>query len=533
LARREGETEEERETRLAAEDVHIRLEQARQRELKEAYWRSRATSKARPRESSHADSRSFGRRDSTPRATLAGVRDAAPLADATWRVAHRAFARGDGDGGLSRDFEVEELARAASRVGATPDVSRRVAAEVLAAEHAAVDAVMMRRASTRQRPSTRPRGSIRAPPSAPANARDHQTSALPRRVVEFETPRAEISFDGWDAETAAAAKGPPGSPPETRAREKDQYDREEEDRYGREEDVYDALVDEDDSAVGMTSALRRMARTPLRSPRGGGSEEKEDPPTSRFRTESHTDPEMAAVSTRGIFGASDSRILATAFSEAAAAAVEDGLRRLVARTNGNCAETGSPPLAGGFARRGGSRSPREKRRAETGGQVDATSREDAAVASEDDAAWISEEAFGGAFLGDDREDRSSAENETSVESVQKSEWSAEDVIAVQAAHAAARRAEEAVHQLVDQERIARVATKASVARLLDARVSLAAATAKSVSEEAAGVVASAVARAASLRLTLDDEVGDGGRGARTCEALASVLCVPLPSARKL
>ena len=43
---REGETEEERETRLAADDVHRRLEQARLRELEEAYWRSRATSSA-------------------------------------------------------------------------------------------------------------------------------------------------------------------------------------------------------------------------------------------------------------------------------------------------------------------------------------------------------------------------------------------------------------------------------------------------------------------------------------------------------
>ena len=34
---REGETEEERETRLAADAVHRRLEQARQRELEEAY----------------------------------------------------------------------------------------------------------------------------------------------------------------------------------------------------------------------------------------------------------------------------------------------------------------------------------------------------------------------------------------------------------------------------------------------------------------------------------------------------------------
>ena len=140
---REGETEEECETRLAADAVHRRLEQARQRELEEAYWRSRATSSA-------PDADSFERnivaaRSATPRATLAGVSDAAPST------------RGDGSGGLMSDLEVQELARAASRVGATPDVSRRVAEEVLAAERVAVDAAM-RRAST-HRPRSSARGS--------------------------------------------------------------------------------------------------------------------------------------------------------------------------------------------------------------------------------------------------------------------------------------------------------------------------------------------------------------------------------------
>ena len=94
---REGETEEECETRLAADAVHRRLEQARQRELEEAYWRSRATSSA-------PDADSFERnivaaRSATPRATLAGVSDAAPST------------RGDGSGGLMSDLEVQELAR--------------------------------------------------------------------------------------------------------------------------------------------------------------------------------------------------------------------------------------------------------------------------------------------------------------------------------------------------------------------------------------------------------------------------------------
>ena len=125
---RKGETEEERETRLAADAVHRRLEQSRQRELEEAYWRSRATSSAPDADSFERNI--VGARSATPRATLAGVRDAAP------------YTRGDGSGGLMSDLEVQELARAASRVGATPDVSRRVAEEVLAAERVAVDAAM-------------------------------------------------------------------------------------------------------------------------------------------------------------------------------------------------------------------------------------------------------------------------------------------------------------------------------------------------------------------------------------------------------
>ena len=160
---REGETEEERETRLAADAVHRRLEQARQRELEEAYWRSRATSSA-------PDADSFERnivaaRSATPRATLAGVSDAAPST------------RGDGSGGLMSDLEVQELARAASRVGATPDVSRRVAEEVLAAERVAVDAAMRRASTTARGPPRAGARRVRVPridppPAASRRARD-------------------------------------------------------------------------------------------------------------------------------------------------------------------------------------------------------------------------------------------------------------------------------------------------------------------------------------------------------------------------
>ena len=187
---REGETEEERETRLAADDVHRRLEQARLRELEEAYWRSRATSSAPDADS--AKRNDVGARSATPRATLAGVRDAAPSTRA------RASTRGDGGGGLISDLEVQELARAASRVGATPDVSRRVAEEVLAAERVAVDAAM-RRASAR-------RSSARAASSLFPRASTPRT-----RPVAFDTPAdAETATKASRRAAAASRRDPQG-----------------------------------------------------------------------------------------------------------------------------------------------------------------------------------------------------------------------------------------------------------------------------------------------------------------------------------
>jgi hypothetical protein len=109
-------------------------------------------------------------------------------------------------------------------------------------------------------------------------------------------------------------------------------------------------------------------------------------------------------------------------------------------------------------------------------------------------------------------------------------WLEDDLRAVRAAHAVARRAEDATARLEADERAARLATAAAVARLLDARVALAAATARAVSEEAATSAALCAAEAASARLTLDDEVGpNGDRGVGTCEALAEVLSAPLPN----
>ena len=208
---REGETEEERETRLAADAVHRRLEQARQRELEEAYWRSRATSSA-------PDADSFERnivaaRSATPRATLAGVSDAAPST------------RGDGSGGLMSDLEVQELARG-TRVGATPDVSRRVAEEVLAAERVAVGAACARRPRT-----------ARGPPRAGARRVRFPAHRPPRPRAARSGPRRAAAASRRDAEESAEV-------PRRRRRRAPRGRRRRR------------------ASAGMTSALWQMARTP-------------------------------------------------------------------------------------------------------------------------------------------------------------------------------------------------------------------------------------------------------------------------------
>ena len=96
-SRRVDETDVERETRLAAEDVHARLELARRREVETSYWAHRGVGSARSL--------------STPSGAVEG-----PDAD-----------------------DVEALALSVgARAGVAPDVGRRIAAEVLEVERAAV-----------------------------------------------------------------------------------------------------------------------------------------------------------------------------------------------------------------------------------------------------------------------------------------------------------------------------------------------------------------------------------------------------------
>jgi len=520
---REGETEEERETRLAADAVHRRLEQARQRELEEAYWRSRATSSAPDADSFERNI--VGARSATPRATLAGVRDAAPST------------RGDGSGGLMSDLEVQELARAASRVGATPDVSRRVAEEVLAAERVAVDAAM-RRASA-HRPRSSARGS-----AAGALLR---ASTPPRpRAAALGTPAGAAAASRRDAEESAEAA--PASAPAPRRFRAD---------------------DDDDASAGMTSALWQMARTPgLAKPRTTTrtttrhlvSEAPSFAPRRPNVNESEENERVAkaaASRARGLFGGGDpdsSRRARAAFSQAAAAAVEDGLRKLVARANETpkSNKTGVSRSGKSFGKNDdGARSPvvsfrdDEKTRSPRSRTAHQTSppalpfrdptncvSPPVSPTSSDDEhrteAWLSAAAFP---LEEGAEDDVDGEDAPAFfNNARGALWLEDDLRAVRAAHAVARRAEDATARLEADERAARLATAAAVARLLDARVALAAATARAVSEEAATSAALCAAEAASARLTLDDEVGPSGdRGVGTCEALAEVLSAPLPN----
>ena len=150
--------------------------------------------------------------------------------------------------------------------------------------------------------------------------------------------------------------------------------------------------------------------------------------------------------------------------------------------------------------------------------------------TETETAWLSSSA-----LSFDEDEDDETRRETGAPSSAAAPlWLEDDLRAVRAAHAAARRAEDAAARLEADVRAARLATAAAVARLLDARVALAAATARAVSEEAATSTALCAAKAASMRLTLDDETGPSGdRGVGTCEALAEALREPLPNVRGL
>ena len=106
-------------------------------------------------------------------------------------------------------------------------------------------------------------------------------------------------------------------------------------------------------------------------------------------------------------------------------------------------------------------------------------------------------------------------------------WSPADVAAVRAARAAAARADAAAAAVLEEERRARAAVTQSVSELLDARVGLVAATARAVAEEAAFGAVGAAAEAASLKITLRDADARGNPDDATSEALAGFIKRPL------
>lgn len=536
-SRRQGETDEDRATRLAAEEVHRRLEQAREREVEEAYWRSRSgggtTSSSAARRGPAADLKNAHGR-ATPRATLSGVQNTPD---------HFTLFRDDGDAGsLATDAEVDALARAVSRVGATPDVSLRVATQVLAAERAAVEAVM-RRVSTRVRSGARPpRGSgrdlVTSSRGLAAGGKAHDDSIDPdrRRVVAlaFETPMADSSFDGWRGNNTRSPGG---------ARFEDDFVT----HNNEKEDVND---EENDTTAHVSSALWGAAHTPVRSARktqtrrakteNAFSEDEDDDSTARSiqriaKSPAVMDPTTAASFARGPF-ASDSRAFKVALSQAAAAAVEDGLRQLVAKVNSDArlkSPAKSPVLGSGGSFVGKENENEEywgtsaralRRRSSNGSHASSHASSDNSI----EEAWVSEESLFCAGGGDDETGRGEATGGAVLAA-----WSEHDALAVREAHLAVRRAEQAVMCVCKEEQTQRVNTTHAVAKLLDAKVSLAVATARAVSEEAAVSAAAVSSGAAGLRLTLDDCVGDGGRGVGTCEALAGALTVPLPRLPKL
>ena len=106
------ETDDERATRLAAEEVHVRIERARRREVEDAYWRTREMALGVASvDHRRAPSSSSNQLRATPGDTPRWIADAHADADA--------------------DAQSDDLARSTG-------VSRRIADEVLAAERSAI-----------------------------------------------------------------------------------------------------------------------------------------------------------------------------------------------------------------------------------------------------------------------------------------------------------------------------------------------------------------------------------------------------------
>lgn len=360
------------------------------------------------------------------------------------------------------------------RDSATPSASGRIAAEVLAAERAAVLASL-----GRPRSSSTPR----APPAVSASV---LRAALTSSAKKSESATRNANVGSVGASLASVVSPGGGA-----------------------------------NAAMMSAELWAISRTP---------------PTAARRTLGYRELGTKEVSSHdsapSTEATTEARRRIAALSEAAAAAVEDGLRRLAAargareggdgddgrnaRTEGNEGSTAREltSMLDGVASGAESSSAR--------GEGDEAAGTIKAVASAS-ARGDSPEAPGPSAWEADKENRCDYELK----------WSAEDAAKVHAARAAAERAEAAERAVLEQERLAREKMTMSLRELLDARVSLAAATARSVAETAASSAVFAAAEVAALKVTLNSARSKGNPDDPTSEALAEFMRKPLPEMRRV
>ena len=260
------------------------------------------------------------------------------------------------------------------------------------------------------------------------------------------------------------------------------------------------------------------------------------PPTAARRTLGYRELGTKEVSSHdsapSTEATTEARRRIAALSEAAAAAVEDGLRRLAAARG---------------AREGGDGD--DGRNARTEGNEGSTAREltsmldgvasgaesSSARGEGDEAAGTIKAVASASARGDSPEAPSLSAWEADKENRCDPElkWSAEDAAKVHAARAAAERAEAAERAVLEQERLAREKMTMSLRELLDARVSLTAATARSVAETAASSAVFAAAEVAALKVTLNSARSKGNPDDPTSEALAEFMRKPLPEMRRV
>ena len=360
------------------------------------------------------------------------------------------------------------------RDSATPGASGRIAAEVLAAERAAVLASL-----GRPRSSSTPR----APPAVSASV---LRAALRSSAKKSDSTTRNANVGSVGASLASVVSPGGGA-----------------------------------NAAMMSAELWAISRTP---------------PTAARRTLGYRELGTKEVSSHdsapSTEATTEARRRIAALSEAAAAAVEDGLRRLAAargareggdgddgrnaRTEGNEGSTAREltSMLDGVASGAESSSAR--------GEGDEAVGTIKAVASAS-ARGDSPEAPGPSAWEADKENRCDPELK----------WSAEDAAKVHAARAAAERAEAAERAVLEQERLAREKMTMSLRELLDARVSLAAATARSVAETAASSAVFAAAEVAALKVTLNSARSKGNPDDPTSEALAEFMRKPLPEMRRV